>query len=113
MYFGVGAVSAGCWALSFDEGGDCGVTTEDYDALARAVAAAGFYTNGVEDHGTWTRTCVCSKRRLGGVFPEGFHACMFDGSVHFIGAKIYQDEKALRALIDIRGDKRVDIDSYR
>ena len=51
--------------------------------------------------------------RLGGVFPEGFHACMFDGSVHFIGAKIYQDEKALRGLIDIRGEKKVDIESYR
>ena len=35
-----------------------------------------------------------SLPRLGGVFPEGFHACMFDASVHFIGARIYQDEKA-------------------
>ncbi len=39
---------------------------EDYDALARAVADAGFFTNGVEDHGAWHRTCVCSKRR-----PDG------------------------------------------
>jgi hypothetical protein len=51
--------------------------------------------------------------RLGGVFPDGFHACMFDSSVHFIGGKIYQDEKALRALISIRDGERVDVESYR
>jgi Protein of unknown function (DUF1559) len=50
---------------------------------------------------------------LGGLFTDGFYAFMFDGSVHFIGAKIYQDEKALRALIDIRSGEHVDIESYR
>ena len=40
---------------------------EAYDSLARAVAAAGFFTGGVEDHGTWHRICVCSKRRPDGV----------------------------------------------
>jgi hypothetical protein len=51
--------------------------------------------------------------QFGGPFPNGFYACTFDGYVHFIGAKIYQDEKALRALIDIRSGERVDIESYR
>lgn len=32
------------------------MTTDVYDGLARAVTDAGFYTNGVEDHGTWHRT---------------------------------------------------------
>ena len=40
--------------------------TDVYDALAHAVTAAGFFTNGFEDHGTWHRTCVCSKQR-----PDG------------------------------------------
>jgi len=40
---------------------------DDYDALAQAVTAAGFFTNGVEEQGTWDRTCVCSKRH-----PSGF-----------------------------------------
>jgi hypothetical protein len=43
-----------------------GMAIDTYDALARAVTAAGFFTNGVEDHGTWHRTCVCSKKR-----PDG------------------------------------------
>ncbi len=34
---------------------------ESYDALARVVTDAGFFTNGVEDHGTWHRTCVGSE----------------------------------------------------
>ena len=37
-----------------------------YDVLTRAVTDAGFYTNGVEEHGTWHRTCVCSKKRSDG-----------------------------------------------
>src|SRR5262245_11242795 len=38
-----------------------GRMTDKYDTLARAVTEAGFFTNGVEDHGTWDRTCICSK----------------------------------------------------
>jgi len=49
-------------------GGEGPLMTNAYDALAQAVCAAGFYTNGIEDHGTWQRTCVCSKKRNGGGF---------------------------------------------
>jgi hypothetical protein len=42
------------------------VKTRAYDELTQAIADAGFYTSGVEDHATWTRTCVCSKRSPGG-----------------------------------------------
>ena len=41
--------------------------SENYDALAQAVAAAGFFTSGVQDYGTWHRTCVCSKRDSNGI----------------------------------------------
>jgi hypothetical protein len=43
--------------------------TDAYDALAKAVHAAGFFTNGVETYGSWHRTCVCAKKR-----PEGGYA---------------------------------------
>jgi hypothetical protein len=39
------------------------MATDVYDLLAHAVTEARFYTNGVEDHGTWHRTCICSKKR--------------------------------------------------
>ena len=39
---------------------------DEYEALARAVTEAGFFTNGVEDHGIWRRTIVCSARRPNG-----------------------------------------------
>jgi hypothetical protein len=38
------------------------VATDVYAPLASAVKAAGFYTSGVENRGTWDRTTVCSKR---------------------------------------------------
>jgi hypothetical protein len=36
----------------------------DYDALAQAVTAAGFFTNGVEDHGDWHRNNDMGPRLL-------------------------------------------------
>jgi hypothetical protein len=42
--------------------------TDEYHNLAKAVSEAGFFTNGVEDHGTWHRTCVCSKRAENGAY---------------------------------------------
>jgi hypothetical protein len=36
--------------------------TTKYEQLRIAVEKAGFFTNGVENHGTWDRTCVCSTR---------------------------------------------------
>jgi hypothetical protein len=44
--------------------------------------------------------------KLGGLFPEGFHAALVDGSVTFLGRKI--DEKALRALITPAGGEVID-----
>ncbi len=37
-----------------------------YDELDRAVRAAGFFTNGLENRGDWLRTTVGSKRLSGG-----------------------------------------------
>jgi hypothetical protein len=44
--------------------------------------------------------------KLGGLFPEGFHAALADGSVKFLGRKI--DEKTLRALITPAGGEKID-----
>jgi hypothetical protein len=38
------------------------MNSDVYDDLASAVTAAGFFTTGFEDHGTWHRTCIGSKR---------------------------------------------------
>jgi hypothetical protein len=51
--------------------------------------------------------------KLGGVFGDGFHACMFDASAHFISNKIYSDEKVLRALIGIADGGQVDLQKFR
>lgn len=54
---------------------------KDYYALAQAVTAAGFFTNGVEDHGTWHRTCVCSKKRAdGGLTGNSFWVSRDEGT---------------------------------
>jgi hypothetical protein len=44
--------------------------------------------------------------RVGGLFPEGFHAALVDGSVRFLARKI--DEKTLRALITPAGGEVID-----
>ncbi len=44
--------------------------------------------------------------RLGGLFPEGFHVALADGSTRFIGRKM--EEKVLRALITPSGGEEVD-----
>jgi serine/threonine-protein kinase len=51
--------------------------------------------------------------RLGGAFADGFHACTFDGRVHFLGRKVYGDDTALRALIGRADGQRVDPESFR
>lgn len=48
------------------------MSNDTYDELAAAVTAAGFFTNGFEDHGTWHRTCVASKQCAGGVTGNSF-----------------------------------------
>ena len=57
----------------------------DYDSLARAVSDAGFFTNGVEDHGTWHRTCVCSKRRPSGGFTGNSFWVSHDAGTWYLG----------------------------
>lgn len=60
----------------------------------------------------WTKpvdlTYDVKKRipKLGGLFPEGFQACMADGSVRFFSRKL--DEKTLRALITRSGGEVID-----
>ena len=64
----------------------------DYKALAQAVADAGFFTNGVEDHGTWHRTCICSECRSDGRLtgnsfwvsrrPSGWYLGTWGGSIY-------------------------------
>jgi hypothetical protein len=44
--------------------------------------------------------------KLGGLFPEGFHVAMADGSVRFLGRKI--EDKVLRALITPAGGEVID-----
>jgi hypothetical protein len=39
---------------------------DTYDRFAKVVSDAGFYTNGLENMGSWQRTSVCAKRRPGG-----------------------------------------------
>jgi hypothetical protein len=51
--------------------------------------------------------------RLGGLFPDGFNACTADSRVHFLGNKLYGDERALRALIGIHDGQRVDLGAFR
>jgi hypothetical protein len=48
------------------------VKNDVYDSLAAAVTAAGCFTTGFEDHGSWHRTCVASKRCPGGVTGNSF-----------------------------------------
>src|SRR5262249_25451783 len=43
-----------------------------YDELAAAVTAAGFFTTGFENHGSWHRTCVASKQCSGGITGNSF-----------------------------------------
>jgi hypothetical protein len=50
--------------------------------------------------------------RLGGPFPEGFHAAFFDGSVFFLRKKIYENEADLRALIGWSDGQLVDVEQY-
>jgi hypothetical protein len=67
---------------------------EDYDALAQDVTEAGFFTNGVEDHGDWHRTCCCAKRRPDGALagpsfwvslrPSGWYLGTWGGSIYFL-----------------------------
>jgi hypothetical protein len=52
-----------------------------YEVIARAIRDAGFYTNAAEDHGTWHRACICSKRRPdGGLTGNCFWISRLDGS---------------------------------
>ena len=46
--------------------------TDIYDELVAAVTAAGFFTTGFEDRGSWHRTCVASKQCPGGVTGNSF-----------------------------------------
>jgi hypothetical protein len=46
--------------------------------------------------------------KLGGLFPEGFHVGMADGSVRFISRKI--DARVLRALITPAGGEKIDLE---
>jgi hypothetical protein len=76
---------------------------DDYDTLAKAVADAGFFTNGVEDHGTWHWTCICSKRRPGGGFTGNiFWVSRDDGAWYqgTWGGNVYRlaDEERLAEL---------------
>jgi hypothetical protein len=48
------------------------VKNDVYDALEAAVTATGFFTTGFEDHGSWHRTCIASKRCPGGVTGTSF-----------------------------------------
>jgi len=48
------------------------VEVDVYEPLARAIAAAGFFTSGFEDHGTWHRTCVASKKTARGLTGNSF-----------------------------------------
>jgi hypothetical protein len=48
------------------------VTNDVCDALEAAVTAAGLFTTGFEDRGSWHRTCVASKRCPGGVTGNSF-----------------------------------------
>ncbi len=65
---------------------------EDYETITRAVTDAGFFTNGIEDYGTWHRTCLCSKRRPDGRLsgnsfwgsrgPSGWYLGTWGGSIY-------------------------------
>jgi WD40 repeat protein len=50
--------------------------------------------------------------RLGGVVAEGFQACSANGAVRFFKKEIYDDEKALRALIGRADGELVDLRPY-
>ena len=50
--------------------------------------------------------------KLGGQFPEGFHAIFADGSPHFFKKDIYADEPTLRALITRDDGKVVQYQRY-
>jgi hypothetical protein len=51
---------------------EAAVQSDVYEALATAVTAAGFFTTGLEDHGSWHRTCVASKKCPCGVTGNSF-----------------------------------------
>jgi hypothetical protein len=93
-----------------------------YDALAQAVAAAGFYTNGVEDHGTWHRTCVCSKKRLGGGFtgnsfwvsrlPNGWYLGTWGGWIYRLPEETRLAELCIGWLSRVPDGTRADFDEW-
>lgn len=62
-----------------------------YDALAAAMKAAGFFTSGVEDRGSWHRTCIASKQCDGGLtgnsfwvslLPSGWYLGVWGGHIY-------------------------------
>ncbi len=96
------------------------MTTDVYDALAGAVARAGFYTNGVEDHGTWHRTCVCSKKRPGGGFtgnsfwvsrlPSGWYLGTWDPFIYRLPDEGRLTELCVGWLSRVPNETRADFD---
>jgi hypothetical protein len=65
---------------------------DSYETLARAIQSAGFYTNGLEDRGSWQRTTVCSKRTSNGrltgnsfwvtQLASGWHFGVWNGTIY-------------------------------
>jgi RNA polymerase sigma factor (sigma-70 family) len=50
--------------------------------------------------------------KLGGLFPDGFHAALCDGSVHFLKKKDY-DEKTMRAAITRNDGINIDLNTLK
>ena len=93
---------------------------EAYGLLTRAVNEAGFFTNGIEDHGTWHRTCVCSKRCPDGSLTGNsfwvsrvcskWYLGTWDGSIYLLPEEDRLLELCISSLSRARDGTRYDFD---
>jgi hypothetical protein len=91
-----------------------------YEALARVVTEAGFFTSGVEGKGTWHRTCVCSKRRSDGRLtgnsfwvsrqPSGWYLGTWGGSLYRLPDEGRLAEACIAWLSRVPDGTRADFD---
>ncbi|HLX62732.1 MAG TPA: hypothetical protein VKX17_15755 [Planctomycetota bacterium] len=91
-----------------------------YNTLTDAVKMAGFFTNGVEDHGTWHRTCVCSKKREGGGYTgnsfwvarlaSGWYLGAWGGWIYRMKDEVRMAELCISWLTRVPNETRPDFD---
>ena len=93
-----------------------------YDELKDAISQAGFHTNGVMDHGSWHRTCVCSKRDSTGLLtgnsfwvsrmPSGWYLGTWGGYIYRLPDENSLAELCVKWLSRVPNGTRYDFDPW-